>query len=138
MVEAPLDPVLERAWSGLVAGTTGPLKFRFVLQPLVATVLALRAGLRDAREGRSPFLWALLTERGHRKERFARGLTDVGTVFLVAVLADMIDQRLVGPRVFPAQSLLVATILALVPYTLLCGPLSRLARWRRRRRTHAT
>ncbi len=124
------------AWGGFV-WATGPLKFRFVLQPLVAAVLALRAGIRDAREGRSPFLWALLTDRGHRKERLARAMTDVGTVFLVAVLADLIDQRMVGPRVFPTQSLLVAAILALVPYALLCGPLSRLARWRTRHRTHA-
>ncbi len=64
-------------------------------------------------------------------------MTDVGTVFLVAVLADLVDQRLLGRRVFPTQSLLVATILALVPYALLCGPLSRLARWGRRHRTHA-
>ncbi len=132
-----MDPVLGEAWNGFLGGPTGPLKFRFVVQPLVAAVLALRAGIRDAREGRSPFLWALLTDRGPRKERLARALTDVGTVFLVAVLADLVDQRLVGPRVLPTQSLLVATILALVPYALLCGPLSRLARWRRRHRTHA-
>ncbi len=115
----------------------GPLKFRFVLQPLVAAVLALRAGMRDAREGRSPFLWTLLTERGHRKEHFARAYTDVGTVFLVAVLVDLVDQRIAGPRVFPMQSLVVATILALVPYALLCGPLNRIACWRRRHRMHA-
>jgi hypothetical protein len=114
----------------------GPLTFRFVLQPLVAAILALRAALRDAREGRPPFLWALLTDRGHRKEHVSRGWTDVGTVFLVAVLVDLVDQRIVGPRIFPMQSLLVATLLALVPYVLLCGPLNRIACWRRRHRTH--
>ncbi len=66
-----MDPLLEQAWSGFVHGPTGPLKFRFVVQPLVAAVLALRAGIRDAREGRAPFLWALLTQdrRAHHGAR---------------------------------------------------------------------
>ena len=34
----------------LVGRETGPLAFRFIIQPLVATMLGVRAGLKDARE----------------------------------------------------------------------------------------
>src|SRR5262245_41769651 len=45
---------------------TGPGRFRFILQPLVATVLGIRSGRADARAGRPPYLKGLLTDRGHR------------------------------------------------------------------------
>src|SRR5437868_8007609 len=38
---------------------TGPGRFRFVLQPLMALVLGIRSGLADARAGRPPFLYGV-------------------------------------------------------------------------------
>src|SRR5689334_17895644 len=38
---------------------SGPGRFRFVLQPLIATILGIRSGLADAREGRPPFLYGV-------------------------------------------------------------------------------
>jgi hypothetical protein len=38
---------------------TGPGRFRFVLQPLVATLLGIRSGRADARAGRPPYLQGL-------------------------------------------------------------------------------
>ena len=54
-----VDPVFSRVWEGLVSRTEGPLKFRFFLQPAMAIFLAARSGLRDSREGKPPFFWAL-------------------------------------------------------------------------------
>ena len=133
-----MEEHLGRVWSSLLGGLTGPLKFRFVLQPLVAILLSLRAGLRDAREGRSPFLWALVTHRGHRRERLSRGWTDVGKLFVTATLVDFVYQLIVDRRIYALKSLLVATTLALVPYLLLCGVFNRIARWHARRREHAS
>ena len=42
---------------------TGPGRFRFVLQPVVAILLGIRDGLLDARAGRPPYLYNLLFYR---------------------------------------------------------------------------
>ena len=51
----PLDQ-LSRAWEQLAGRLEGPFVFRFVLQPTVAALLAIRAGLADARNKRTPYL----------------------------------------------------------------------------------
>lgn len=40
----------------------GPISFRFILQPIVAAILAIVSGWQDAKHGRSPYLWAILTQ----------------------------------------------------------------------------
>ena len=123
-----LEDLLVRAWHGVVAGTAGPLRFRFVLQPLVATVIALRAGVRDARAGQRPFVSALLTDKGHRREHLSRGWTDIARLFALAMGIDLALQLVVRRGIVPLEAVLVATLLAFVPYLLLCGPMNRLAR----------
>ena len=36
------------------------MTFRFILQPAMAFIAALRDGVMDARPGRRPYLWALI------------------------------------------------------------------------------
>jgi hypothetical protein len=43
-------------WAMLIGRADGPLTLRLVFQPTVAVVLAIGAGLKDAREGRTPYL----------------------------------------------------------------------------------
>ena len=45
---------------------TGAMSFRFSMQPVLASVVAIVAGLQDARLGKPPYLWAVLTEPAHR------------------------------------------------------------------------
>ncbi len=123
-----MDPLFQRVATDISEGLHGPLKFRLIVQPTVAAILAIRAGLRDAREGRAPFTWALALDRGHRKEHLRRGWGDVGKVFVAATVVDVIYQFVVSRMVHPLQALVVAAILALVPYLLLTGPINRLAR----------
>ena len=126
-----MDQFFARAWEQLVGRLDGPMFFRFVLQPMVATVLAVRAGLADARAHRPPSLWTVATDRGARGGLIRDGFNDVGRVFIVAVLLDIIYQLMVFQWVFPVQSLLVAAALAIVPYLLVRGPVTRLASRRR-------
>ena len=126
-----MEQFFARAWEQLVGRLDGPMFFRFVLQPLVATVLAVRAGLADARAHRPPYLWTVATDRGARGGLIRDGFNDVGRVFIVAVLLDIIYQLMVFQWVFPVQSLLVAAALAIVPYLLVRGPVTRLASRRR-------
>jgi hypothetical protein len=50
-----MDAVLESLTRGveqLLGRASGPLQFRLVVMPTVVTLLAIRAGLRDARDGK--------------------------------------------------------------------------------------
>ena len=101
---------------------------RLLIQPVMAGILATRAGLKDAREGRPAFLWAVLTSRGHRKEVMRESWRGLGTIFVVAVVLDAIYQLIVHHGVFVLELVIVAVALAVIPYVLLRGPVNRLSR----------
>jgi hypothetical protein len=50
----------QRIWHDLLARPDAPMRFHFILQPLMVAIVAIRDGLKDARTGRSPYLWARL------------------------------------------------------------------------------
>jgi len=114
---------------------SGPMNFRLLLQPLVAAVLAVRAGMQDARDGRPPYLWTLLTDPSQRRDLLREGWKAVTKVFIMAVIIDLVYQWLVYGWFFPLEALGIAAILALVPYLLLRGPVNRITRrWMHRSR----
>jgi hypothetical protein len=59
-----------------------------------------------------------------------QGWKDVGNVFLVALVLDSIYQVMVHSGIYALELLLTATILALVPYAIVRGLVTRLARRR--------
>ena len=61
--ESVMDEILARLWHNITARSTGPMHLRLIVQPTVAAILAIRAGLRDARQDRPPFLSTLLRNR---------------------------------------------------------------------------
>ena len=82
---------LTRVWENLLGRVHGPLTFRLILQPLTAAVIATRAGIKDAR-------------KGHPAYRFAHG-SPLRLLFL--------------RRIYLGESLIVAAVLALLPYPLI-------------------
>ena len=129
-----MEELIARAWEGLVDRIGGPMTFRLILQPLMATLLAVRAGLKDAREGRPPYLWTLLTDPGQRVELLLQGWRSIARVFMLAVVMDLIYELVMGRWFYPFETLTVAIVLAVVPYLVLRGPVNRIARrWRRAR-----
>jgi hypothetical protein len=122
-----VDNLFSDMWEGLVSRTTGPLKFRFFLQPSVAIFLAIRAGLRDWRQGKVPFFWDFVADGSKRKELFRDFRKSVGKLFLFACLLDCIYQLIVLHLVHPFEAVIVATLLAVVPYLLVRGPVNRIA-----------
>jgi hypothetical protein len=110
------------------------MKLRFILQPLMAALLAARDGARDARNDRPPYLRTVLTQRGQRGHLLLEGLGAVATVLMVAVALDIIYQIIAFRRVYPLESLVVGVLLGFVPYLLFRGPANRVARrWFRRK-----
>jgi hypothetical protein len=118
-------------WQELLARSSGPLAFRFVLQPAMAMFYAIRDGRRDAREQRPAYFWALFTDAAHRRELIRSGWQSIGKVFVLALLIDMVYQTFVMRALRPVETIVVAVVLALVPYLLLRGPINRLLRKRR-------
>jgi len=123
--------MLTRFLENLIGRFDGPLTFRLILQPIMAVALAFRAGLSDAREGRPAYFWAVFDSPGRRRELLLDAWRDVRKVFLLAVVLDVIYQVIVVRWVYPAETLMVAIVLALLPYVAVRGPVNRLARGRR-------
>lgn len=118
---------LGRISEQLMGRIVGPANFRFIIQPAVAIIFAVRAGLKDAKENKPPYLWELITGSGNKKELLRSAWKDVGQVFIAAFVIDVIYQIFVLKFFYPPQSLLVAFALAFLPYILLRGPITRLS-----------
>jgi hypothetical protein len=117
-----------RAWEMLIGRADGPLTLRLILQPTVAAIFAIRAGLRDAREDRTPYFWSVFTNPVQRRDLLRQGWKDVGKVFMVAVVLDVVYELIVYRWVYLGQAVIVAAVLAIVPYLLVRGPVTRIMR----------
>jgi hypothetical protein len=125
-----------RVGTQLIARVSGPMKFRLVLQPLMASIFAIRAGLADAKAGRPPWFWELVSNPPERKDMIKEAWRRIGKVFVLAVVLDVVYQLIVLHFVYPGEALIVAFILAIVPYVILRGPAMRVARMIEARRQH--
>jgi hypothetical protein len=123
-----MDNMWVRLGTQLLARVSGPMKFRLVLQPCMAAFFAIRAGLADARAGKSPYFWGLLTDQGQRAEMLEDGWKSIGRVFILALVLDAVYQIIVIHFVYPGEMVIVAFILAIVPYLIIRGLVTRLAR----------
>ncbi len=120
--------VVARIWQNLLERPAGPIDFRFILQPAMAALAALGGGLRDARSGRAPFLQAMLQEPAQRRARLDEALVATSRILLLGLIMDMAYQWIEFDSFHPAEAVIIAFLLAFVPYVLLRGLVARLAR----------
>ena len=123
-----IEETVGRVVNDLIGRLDGPLHFRIILQPLMATVLAVRDGLRDERNSEPAYFWSLFTEPDLRPTLIRSGWKSIVRVFILAVVLDAIYQVLVLRWFYPFETLIVAIILALLPYALLRGVVNRVKR----------
>jgi hypothetical protein len=123
--------VRERFWHDLLERPDRVMRFRFVLQPIMAAIAALHDGREDARLGRSPYILALLSTPSERVGRLAEGVISTARVLLLGLCMDTVYQLVVLKAFYPAEAAAVAIMLGFIPYLLLRGPIARIARWRR-------
>lgn len=123
---------MEEIWMRIVENMadriSGPLQFRLLLQPIMAAVFAIRSGLLDARTGKPPYFWALANNPEHRGDMLKDGWKSIGKVFLLALLLDVVFQVIVLRFVYPGEAIVVAFALAILPYLILRGLVTRIAR----------
>jgi hypothetical protein len=126
-----MDAILEmlnRGVEQLLGRAGGPLHLRLVMMPTVVTILAVRAGLKDAREGQPAFLWEILTNPAERRRLGRSALKDIGRILIVALVLDTVYQVISLRAFYIVQALIVAVACAIVPYVVFRGPVTRLTR----------
>jgi hypothetical protein len=123
-----MDHMWMRVVSQLAARVTGPMKFRLVLQPAMAAFFAIRSGLADARAGKPPYFWGLVSYPGQRDSMLKDGWKSVGRVFILAIVLDVVYQIIELHFVYVGEVIIVAFVLAILPYLILRGLVTRLAR----------
>jgi hypothetical protein len=129
-----MQDMFTRFSQNLIGRLTGPLNFRFILQPVMSTIFAIRDGVQDAREGKPAFLWSLFTDPIHRREGLREMWASVGRVALISLATDVVYQIIVFRAVYLGEALVTSIVLAIVSYVLLRGPVNRIARhWMRGR-----
>ena len=123
-----MDDLFSRIVENLVGRISGPMKFRLILQPVMAAIFAIRSGLKDAKQGKPAYLWTMFTNPDSRADMLRDGWKSVCRIFILAIVLDAVYQFIVFRWFYPVEALLVAVILALAPYLLIRGPVNRVAR----------
>jgi hypothetical protein len=121
--------VIRRIWLSIGERWDGPLSFRFILQPLMAAIPAIRDGIKDARAGSSPYFWTVASNRQERVGRLREGLIATARVILLGLVMDVIYQYLELKSFYPGEALIVSLLLCFLPYLAIRGPVTRIARW---------
>ena len=125
---------LKDSWEMVIGRGAGPFHLRLLLQPLMATVLGIRAGLKDAKAGHPPYFWSVAKaeDKYDRRALLRHGWADIGKIFTIAIALDVIYGLIMFRWVYPVQSILVAFTLAIIPYLIFRGIVNRIASGRRR------
>jgi hypothetical protein len=121
--------VQSRMWRDIADRVGGPMSFRFILQPTMATIAALHDGIADARSGRAHYLQTILFNPAERGGRLREGAISVGRLILLGFGMDAIYQWRVLGTFYPGEAVMITLILAVIPYFILRGPIDRIARW---------
>lgn len=123
-----MESIWQRVVENLVGRLNGPFDDRLIMEPLMATMYALIDGIIDARKGQPAYFWAIFAYPERRHELVKAGWKSAGKMFAVAGIIDVIYQLRMFHWVYPFETIIVACVLAIVPYVLLRGLFNRIAR----------
>jgi hypothetical protein len=123
-----MDDTLTRIWTDLIGRLSGPLTLRVYLQPIMGTIFAGRDGVADARSGRPPYLWSVFSHAEERSLLIREAWKAIGKIVILAIVLDLGYQVIVFRRIYPFEAIDVVILLAILPYCLLRGPITRIVR----------
>ena len=110
----------------LVGRLEGPLNLRLILQPCIAAIFGYLDGTKDAKTGAPPYFWSITNEsREERRTLIKHGFSRISKVFILAFAFDCAFQYMTTKSIAILPSILVATILAILPYLFLRGLVNR-------------
>lgn len=123
-----MEAIWHRIVDNLLSRLDGPMHLRFILQPLMAVIFACLDGMKDAKLGKPAYFWAVIFHPEYRKELLKEGWKAIGKIFIIAIVIDLLYLWKEHLGLYPGEILIVAIMLAIVPYVLLRGPVNRIAR----------
>ena len=106
------------------------MSFRLYLQPAMALLAAIPDGIRDARAGHKSFFWSSLWDSNATPGRLKEGLRSIARVILLGISIDVIYQIKQLDQFYPAEAVMMAILLAVIPYFVFRPIVEHLARWR--------
>lgn len=111
------------SWDMIVARSNGMFHLRFIMQPVVASILGIRAGRKDAQHGKPPYFWSIFKADDvyDRRAILRDGWGDLGRMLMIALALDVIFTLVEFHWVYPIQSIIMVGMLALFPYLILRG-----------------
>ena len=123
-----MDDMWMRFATQMAARVSGPMKFRLVLQPAHGVVLRNPRRAGGCQVGQAAVLLGPCVGLADRVGMLEGGWKDVGKVFILAIVLDVMYQLIVFRFVYPGEALVVAVILAILPYLILRGLVTRMFR----------
>lgn len=118
-----------RFYTDLTGRAEGPMTFRFVLQPTMALLMAIRDGFKDARAGRAPYFWTIVNDPSHRHSSLREGAKATGRIVLLGLVMEIIYQYRVFGTFHVLEAAIFILLLCFLPYLVMRGPINRLMRW---------
>ena len=107
---------------------TGPGRFRFVFQPLMAILLGIRSGRDDARTEQPPFLSAVLLHPLRRRDLLKSAFQTIVNVVLTGILLDSLFQWILLGTSYPGAAVVVGPVLIALPYAIARALTNRIVR----------
>jgi hypothetical protein len=123
-----LQEAAARLIEHLLERPDGPMAFRFVLQPIMAAIVAIRDGIRDGKSGAPPYFLTIIRPSDRRRAALLEGLRATSRILILAVVLDAIYQISVYRTFHPGETVIIGFLLAFLPYVLIRGPVSRLVK----------
>jgi hypothetical protein len=117
----------------VLARLTGPLKLRFILQPIMAILLGVRDGVNDAKAGRPPFLFGVFHDPKGHKHAIRTAVRSLLVPLVIATVLDGIAQYLLFGWIRISGALVAGALLMGLPYVVARALTNRIVSRRRRR-----
>lgn len=121
-----MENLINQIINGIDLRIDGPMKFRLILQPLMSLIFAYKAGMRAAKAKDKPFVKGIIQDKDRRKEFTSEIWKDVGKLFILALILDIVFQIIVLNTVHPIGAIVTAVFLAIIPYLIFRGIITRL------------
>jgi len=121
-----MDSFLDKFADGIMARITGPMSFRFMIQPCVAIILGIRDGIMDAKAGTLPIIADFIFNPEDRKENFKSALKSLTKPIIIGTVLDMVAQYLIFQHIRIIPAAIVGVFVMAVPYVLARGLTNRI------------
>ena len=121
--------VNQRFWADIFAREHGPMTFRLYLQPAMAAFAALHDGINDTRYGHKSFFWTAALDPTRPGGRLREGLVATARIVLLGISMDVIYQLRVLHTFYPVEAVLMAVLLAVLPYFVFRWIVEGISRW---------